>query len=247
MEIMLGLKPFFSFYGGKWRNTPKYYPAPYHSSIIEPFSGSAGYSLRYPNLDITLIDKDTKISSLWDYLIRVSSSEILKLPDIKNHQTVDDLKISPEAKILLGFWLNRGAPGPRKRPSSWMLKGNRPGSFWGGRVRNIIAKQVNEIRHWKIIDSSYDLADTQGVHTWFIDPPYFNAGKHYVCGSEDIDYEALGNWCKSRLGQVIVCENVGAKWLPFKEIGNIKTTRPGKRSREAMWENTKFIKTNKEQ
>ena len=35
------LKPFFTYYGGKYRAAPKY-PEPVHGSIVEPFAGSAG-------------------------------------------------------------------------------------------------------------------------------------------------------------------------------------------------------------
>jgi 16S rRNA G966 N2-methylase RsmD len=71
--------------------------------------------------------------------------------------------------------------------------------------------------------------------TWFIDPPYEGAGKHYKMGSSLIDYNRLGEWCKTRDGQVIVCENSGASWLPFKEVGNTKTSRKDKTSSEAVW------------
>jgi hypothetical protein len=40
------VRPFFSFFGSKWRVAP-HYPAPERDLIIEPFAGSAGYSLRH--------------------------------------------------------------------------------------------------------------------------------------------------------------------------------------------------------
>ena len=54
-----------------------------------------------------------------------------------------------------------------------------------------------------------------GEASWFVDPPYQNQGKHYHYGPENVDFAMLGNWCRTRLGQVIVCENEGADWLPF--------------------------------
>ena len=74
--------------------------------------------------------------------------------------------------------------------------------------------------------------------TWFVDPPYQGAGKHYRFGSEHIDFLALAGWCKSRPGQVIVCENKGAGWLPFRELADVKTTRADRRSREVIWLNS---------
>ena len=38
-----------------------------------------------------------------------------------------------------------------------------------------------------------------------------------------------------RRGQVIVCENDGADWLPVEPAGDTKTTRRGRRSREVVW------------
>ena len=39
------LKPFWRYYGGKYRAAPAY-PPPRLGTIVEPFAGSAGYSLR---------------------------------------------------------------------------------------------------------------------------------------------------------------------------------------------------------
>ena len=70
--------------------------------------------------------------------------------------------------------------------------------------------------------------------TWFIDPPYRVAGRHYRFGPDDIDYVSLGEWCRERPGLVIVCENAGADWLPFRPLDETKTTRKGKPSVEVV-------------
>lgn len=228
------LRPFFGYYGGKWRDTPKHYPAPKYPTIIEPFAGSAGYSLRYPNKDVILVERDPTLVGIWNYLINASSSEILRLPDIKMDQSIDDLAVAQEAKWLIGFWLNRGVEAPRKRPSKWMRTGIRPGSFWGERVRRTIAEQLSYIRHWTVYEGDYTDSPNSGGATWFIDPPYQHAGQHYRFGSREIDYAQLGLWCGSRLGQAIVCENEGADWLDFKLLSTVKTTRRNRCS-EVVW------------
>lgn len=230
------LRPFFSFYGGKWRAAP-YYPAPQHDRIIEPFAGSAGYALRYPDRKVTLVERDPDIAATWRYLLEVSSAEILALPDIQATQTVDDLPVCPEARILIGWWLNKGASGPGKSLSSWMRA--YPKQAWGQRVRERIAGQLEAIRHWTLIVGEYYFAPNLRA-TWFIDPPYHIAGKHYRFGSKKLDYAHLGEWCKQRQGQVIVCENVGATWLPFRPWRDIKASEAkhgGKVSHEAIWTN----------
>lgn len=231
---MTNLRPFFCFYGGKWRAAPRY-PTPEYGTIVEPFAGAAGYSTRYADRRVTLVERDPVIANLWRYLTRVSSQEIRRIPDVTS--TVDDLNICQEAKWLVGFWCNKGTTAPAKRPSSWMRSNIRPASYWGAEVREIIASQVESIRHWQVIEGSYESAPTREA-TWFIDPPYEKAGTHYRFGAKQIDYGALATWCKSRVGQVIVCENAGATWLPFEVFATIKANPSksgGKSSDEVIW------------
>jgi site-specific DNA-adenine methylase len=232
------LRPFFGYFGGKWRDAPKHYPAPAHDYIVEPFAGSAGYSLRYAGRKVILCEIDPVLASVWQYLVRVKPKEILAIRDLQSEESVDDLRVCQEARWLVGFWLNRGTAGPRRSPSQWMRDGIRPGSFWGTRVRHTIASQVELIRHWRVFNRSYSECPTPKAATWFIDPPYETAGKHYKFGSEQIDYHVLARWCRSRPGQVIVCENKGAKWLPFRPLPDVKTTRANRRSKEVAWFST---------
>jgi hypothetical protein len=54
----------------------------------------------------------------------------------------------------------------------------------------------------------------------------------------DVDYDALAPWARRRQGQVIVCENEGATWLPFQPFRKTKAneSRHGhKVSAEAVW------------
>lgn len=229
------MRPFFGFYGGKWRDTPKYYPRPEHATIVEPFAGSAGYSVRNADRNVILGEKDAVIFAVWEYLIRVPERDILAIPDLAPGQTVSDLPICQEARWLVGFWLNRGVSRPRIGPSAWMRDGIRPGSFWGERVRHTIASQVARIRHWRVFNCSYENLPFSGEATWFVDPPYQNQGKHYRHGPQDVDFAMLGDWCRAREGQVIVCENEGANWLPFMPLAKVKTTRANSRSVEVVW------------
>ena len=233
------LNAFFCYYGGKWRAAPRY-PSPRHPLIIEPFAGAAGYATRYADRAVWLYDVDPIIVGTWQYLIRVSPTEILALPD------VDESGIPPhlpqEARWLIGFWLNKGSASPCKTPSRWMRDGIRPNSFWGEAVRQRIAQQVTSIRHWRVTQGGYDsIPDV--CATWFVDPPYVAApGRRYRFSS--IDYAHLGAWCASRPGQTLVCENSGATWLPFAPFHTIKgtVTKYGqKQSVEVLWENNTLL------
>jgi hypothetical protein len=138
------LRPFFTYFGGKWRAAPRY-PAPAFDRIVEPFAGAAGYSLRYPERRVMVNDLDPAVSGLWRYLIAVSPEEILRLPERIEH--VDEIRGPQEARWLVGFWLNKGMTAPCKTPSKWMRDGWRPDSQWGEAIRLRIASQVEHIRH----------------------------------------------------------------------------------------------------
>ena len=220
---MTNLKPFFCFFGGKWRSAPRY-PAPTEANIVEPFAGAAGYSVRHAERNVTLVERDPTIAALWRYLISVKAAEVLALP-----LRVDDARTLPvcsEAKALIGFWLNKGMTAPCNIPSKWMrdqlAEGGRLNTYWGEGVRARIATQVESIRHWRVIEGSYADAPS-GSATWFVDPPYQEAGQRYRHGAKDIDFEGLAEFCLSREGQVIVCENTGATWLPFSHFADTKS------------------------
>jgi len=104
-----------------------------------------------------------------------------------------------------------------------MRSGKRPKSYWGIEIKNRIARQLKYIRHWKIVNKSYENIENECA-TWFIDPPYTDAGKHYRYGCNGIDYEYLAKWSVGRFGQVIVCENDGANWLNFDRLCDINST-----------------------
>lgn len=232
---MRTLRPFFGYYGGKWRNALTY-PAPLHGTIVEPFAGSAGYSLRYPDRRVVLCDLDPVVAGVWSYLLRVRPQEILAIPDVPLDGTIDDVPgLCQEARWLVGFWLNKGNHRPCKTPSAWMRSGKYPGSFWGDRVRQTIAAQLDAVRHWRIVHGDYRSLDVAGPATWFVDPPYRDMGKHYTCGSGGIDFAHLADWCRGRGGQVIVCEAAGADWLPFRTLATIRTTRKDRPAVEAVW------------
>lgn len=231
----MNLKPFFCYYGGKWRAASSY-PKPLHDRIIEPFAGAAGYSVRHHERDVLLIDRDPTIVALWRYLIGATEDDIMGLPAIVE-TTVADMGLPVGPSALIGFWLNKGAAAPRQRPSAWMRSGIRRRSYWGAEVRERIASQVGAIKHWRVEQDEWDAVDWPGGSTAFVDPPYQGApGRHYRFN--EIDYASLGRRCIEHSGQVIACENEGADWLPFRSHRSIKSMHGGTRSgvsREVVW------------
>ena len=226
------LRPFFKIQGGKTRLGPGYVP-PQYDHVVEPFAGGAGFSLYWEPPQVTVVEIDEDICGVWRYLRKVSPAEVMRLP--ANIMHIDELPswVCPEARRLIGFNLDHSVTRPAARRSNWSQRPWRWGSSWSETKKSLIASQVNRIRHWKIIEGSYELAPNVEAH-WFVDPPYDNAaGRNYRY--HDIDYPKLANWCKSRRGFVQVCEQEGSMWLPFEPFGVVPSHRPRGYSKEASY------------
>ena len=238
---MLYLRPFFSYFGSKWRLAPTY-PRPEHRDLIEAFAGGAGYACRHYKRRVLLIEKDPRIAALWAWLIKVSPAEVLKIPLFGNGiESVDDMKgIAEEARTLVGKWLFT-SNGIERKPSRTMQNqlNNGSAAYWGWEARHRIAHQVQRIRHWRVIHGSYeDAPDVEA--TWFLDPPYQRLGVHYRQGSTGIDYASLASWVRARRGLTIACEAEPADWLPFEHhayaVGaKNRPNDPGAVSRELIY------------
>ncbi len=239
--MIAALRPFWNYYGGKWRIAPNY-PAPLHDRIVEPFAGAAGYSLRYPDRKVWLVDAYDAVTEVWRYLIGASDADILAIPLV---ESVDDLPASTSdgARLLVGWNMNTAAAEPRKTLSSGcrMLAGKgRKFAGWTMARRERTARQVGSIRHWRVMQGDYTDSPLCEA-TWFVDPPYQGrAGEHYRYPASQINYAWLGEWCRQQRGQVIACESIGADWLPFAPLVDAKAgpNRTG-RSAEAMWTETR--------
>lgn len=230
------IKPLFPFYGSKWRDA-KRYPFPDGTEIVvEPFAGSAGYSLYHEPPRVELYDVDPYIVSVWQYLIGVTGEEILRLPDLEEGQSVDELPawIPQEARWLIGFWLNRGSAQPKRTQTAFSRRTDRQQLVWSQRARDRIAADVHRVKHWSITQCSYEYI--MHLHSddvvYFVDPPYVDKGRYYRF--RDVDYPGLARWVgEISSSTVIVCEQQGADWLPFESLASIKSTKG--RSEEVVY------------
>lgn len=225
----------FSYYGSKSKIVGLY-PKPKRRTIIEPFAGSAQYAFKYWDRDIILVEKYERIYNVWEWLIEEATPEIIiALPLYKQGDKI--LHTNQAIKDLIGLECNRGAEGS-PRPSAG--KYNR-WSANDGQGRKRIADNLHKIKHWKIIYGDYTNAPDIEA-TWFVDLLYNdNGGLTYRCSCLDIDFDKLAAWCLNRRGQTIVCEALGADWLPFEYLVEGAGQSKGKRKHdifiEAIWTN----------
>lgn len=179
----------FSYYGSKSK-IAKYYPAPKHDSIIEPFAGSARYSLIHFEKDVTLVDKYDVVVKIWKWLQKCSPKDILSLPKLSKGEDLRSCNLSDDELLFLGMCAGIASTQPRNKISSYAAEQNgRKNKF------KIVADQLYKIKHWNIIHGDYIDIENK-VATYFIDPPYQFGGHAYV--ENKINYTELASWCRSR-------------------------------------------------
>lgn len=226
----------FYFYGGK-RRLARSYPAPRYGVIVEPFAGSAAYCITHlmpskgkPVLDkVILVEKDKRVYDTWVKLLAMEVDEVLNYPiPMAGERTSDFL-------VMTSAVSNRIA-----RQKEMVVTTRMPEVL--ERMFKQIANVLPHVRgRVEIIHGDYTEAPDIEA-TWFIDPPYHvgsraqQRGMGYAegCNSASLDYEALGEWCRSRHGQKIVCEQEGATWLPFEHLTRARDSIGGFQS-EVVW------------
>lgn len=204
----------WSYYGSKSKIV-NYYPAPKYSKIIEPFAGSAKYSLKYFDREVLLVDKYEPVIKLWKWLQQCSIGDIIKLPQLKKGDDIRKIKgLCEEERILLGYGAQAGVA----------IFGNTVTEAGTRNMKTMfrnITNNLDKIRHWQIELGDYNDIVNQEA-TWFIDPPYQFGGHKYKHSNKKINFEQLAEWCKNRNGQTIVCENMKATWMDFKPMKRIQ-------------------------
>lgn len=237
-------KSVFSYYGGKSKIIDLY-PEPKHGLIIEPFAGAAAYAFRHARLGsgrtAWINDLDGRVASIWEFLLSPDAAEWVRAVwPVKveaGRSYLDYLGDGPPAGLVELFRAeaNQGTQGARGVHNQITSMGQK---CWP-RTKGKLLEIIPEISHWRFTRRDYgELSNIEA--TWFIDPPYANpAGQRYRTGN-GLNYSSLGQWCKSRNGQSIVCENSGADWLPFESLGDhrrvsIRSRYQKANAKEVIW------------
>lgn len=226
----------FYFYGGK-RRLARFYPAPQHKIVVEPFAGSASYSVRHlvPVKGerlierAILIEKDPRVCETWQRLLAMEPDELLAMPIPEAGERTSDFLFMTSACS------NRIA-----RTKEMTVTGRMPVV-----IRRMLKQIAAVLPHVKgrveIIQGDYTAAPDIEA-TWFVDPPYHVDGRAQTrgmgyaegCDSYALDYDSLGSWCQERRGQVIACEQQGAIWLPFEHLRTARNSI-GTTATEVAW------------
>lgn len=238
-------KGIFSFYGSKSKIT-QHYPEPKHDLIIEPFAGGGSYSFRHARLGsgrtAWLNDLDGRVADIWEFLLAPDAGRWISdyWPTRVEVGTSRVDYLPPESPTglveLFRAEANQGTQGAR---GVHELVTSMGAKCWP-RTKDKLLEIIPLINHWTFTRRSYDqLANVEA--TWFIDPPYNNLAGHRYRTGDGIDYSRLAGYCTERNGQTIVCENVGADWLPFKSLGisarGIKSRYQKADAKEVIWTN----------
>lgn len=212
----------FYYFGRKGR-LARFYPPPRHPLVIEPFAGSAAYTLHWRPADALLIDKDEEVVALWHRLCGMTKAEIRAVDPPRAGDITDDF-----------WWIAAMASSGSIAGTKWKVSHFAERQFHDGRVIEVAASNVDTARAYTYQHGTYrDAPDVEAA--WFVDPPYQNV-KGYRFGNAGIDYADLADFCRTRRGQVIVCEQQGADWLPFRPFVPLKSSQ-NTTTQEVWWTN----------
>ena len=110
--------------------------------VVEPFAGSACYSLRWNVESVKLYDVSQDICGLWDFLINCSERDITDIPDdITSSQHM--LSLGYGQRRLVGFWVAKGRAEPSNVLSPWYAKykGSSDCKVWGAAVKSLFHRR----------------------------------------------------------------------------------------------------------
>lgn len=212
------------YYYGRKKQIARHYPSPNFETIIEPFAGSAAYSLHgnHWKRNVILVERDERVSEIWQWLIdEAAASDIKNLPDLKIGEKSSEFLHIIHAATKMAFHYKTIKVTP-VLARNWEVS------------KRYMSDNLFKIKHWMIISGDYTLAPDIEA-TWFIDPPYKkDMGKGYRYGSQLIDYEKLAAWSQTRQGEIICCEGQCGDYLPFRPLLDLKGVA-GKVSQECLY------------
>ena len=234
----------FYYYGAK-KALAAYYPNPRGNRIIEPFGGSAAYSvyhmIRDNSISAVVIEKDIRVVELWNRLLSIGINGVksVQCPPIGEKTTDYFVMVSATGNAV-------------NKCKSMTVTKRMPRIFEIMKKQVCIALPIISDRI-KVINGNYteSLSMIESNDTVFVDAPYapnargstgsvYGGGKGYAkgCDSDSLNYFELANYVLecARKAHVIVCDYSDADWLSFQVLK--KTTDSQKKGyQEGIWSN----------
>jgi len=227
-------KCLFSYYGGKSK-VARLYPPPRFPLIVEPFGGSAAYAYHHSTARALVNDLKPAVRQVYAFLRRPDAADwvsALVRPAYAAGDFAARDVLAAGGPEGLAWWLALDSMSGKYQPTI-----ERPLTPWAAvkglaHARSRYLTIIAATRRWEFTGGDYRaLPDVEA--TWFIDPPYSGQpGRVYQMPA--LDYDELAEWCRTRKGQVIVCEDASARWLPFRRLSSIRGMRV---TTEGVWVN----------
>jgi 16S rRNA G966 N2-methylase RsmD len=191
------------FYLGRKTRFIDHYPAPRHPLIIEPFAGSASFSVHHREREVLLLDVDNDVQAFWTWVLDGCPSDDLRAQSVLRKSC-------------------------QKNSSQWTSFASSTQLVRRKRQVERLAEYI--AGRWRFIAGDYRRAPDVEA-TWFIDPPYQRSADQYR--ADALDYAELWRWCSARKGQVILCEAADNDWIPepVEVVRDLKTGRGAGRPR----------------
>lgn len=203
------------------------YPPPLYDVIVEPFAGSMSYACHHRPTSAIGVEADSEVVDLWHRLLGMSRDEIaaMREPEVGT--------VSTDLLVRLCAYSDHSISSPALKVTPKMAR------VWRQMRRVLITDHEWARRSVGVSLGSF--ADAPDVEaTWFVDPPYqVYAGTKrggYRIGADRLDFGQLAEWVRTRRGQVVVCEQAGADWLPFSPLRSVRSASNA-RSTEVVWFN----------
>lgn len=224
------IRPLFAYFGSKW-NLAKTYPMPKQGqTLIEPFAGSACFAMWCLNQGwrgkVILNEADNAVAGLWKWMLSVEPTDIMKLPcaALIPGTQYSDYGIPSEAQYLIARWMSYGSGSGKTVPDR---EKNPEHYHWSEATKFRLVKTLIALRD---VDITIRHGDYLGIPNqnafWFLDPPYRTNAVRYTKDAT-MNFAQLGAWVRSRVGQVVVCEQQGAHHdLSFRVHRLRKSTMP---------------------
>jgi site-specific DNA-adenine methylase len=142
------------YYYGRKKQLARHYPAPLYDRIVEPFAGSAAYSLYKDNWkkEVILVERDERVAAIWEWLIEEAKpQDFVLMPELKVGESSSEFLHIVHAATKMAFHYKTIKVTPILA-RNWEIS------------RRVMADSVHKVKHWQIVYGDYyDAPDVEAT------------------------------------------------------------------------------------